>query len=328
MLEPVGLSASEERLYLALLESGPTTLQEIAGRLGVERRRASALVRGLERTGLANRTPGRQPRIVPAPPDVAVTALLMQRQRELQQVASAVSPLAERYRSTPRERQAEELIELCVGRDAVAARFDQLQRSAVEQVRVFVLPPYSVDLPENDTELELLANGVRCRGLYHTDVLGQPGAMDAVARYAAAGEEARVSSLVPLKLAISDDALGLVPFSSSSAEMSCILVHSCGLLDSLAALFELLWARARPIVAGGMSTGPVDAEPPTYEDRRLLALLLAGLTDAAAARELGVSPRTFQRRLQTLMVAADADNRLQLGWHAHSQGWIRDPDVA
>jgi len=147
--------------------------------------------------------------------------------------------------------------------------------------------------------------------------------MAAVARYVAAGEEARVSALVPLKLAISDDALGLVPISSGSAEMSCILVHSCGLLDSLAALFELLWARARPVVAGAATVEQGPAETPTHDDRRLLSLLLAGLTDAAAARELGMSLRTFQRRLQTLMIAADADNRLHLGWHAHAQGWVR-----
>lgn len=323
MLEPVGLTTWEERLYLALLESGPMTVPEIADRLGIERRRASALVRGLERAGLATRTPGRQPRIVPAPPELAVTTLILQRQQELQEVASAVGPLAEQYRRTPRERSAGDLIELCVGREAGAARFEQLQRSAVEQVRVLDMPPYAVDPAENITEFDLLRKGIRYRVVYHTDALREPGSMAALARCAAAGEEARVSALVPLKLVISDDALGLVPFSSGSAEMSCILVHSCGLLDSLAALFELLWARARPVVAGVAPFDQGHVETPTHDDRRLLSLLLAGLTDAAAARELGVSPRTFQRRLQNLMIAAAADNRLQLGWHAHAQGWIR-----
>lgn len=176
---------------------------------------------------------------------------------------------------------------------------------------------------DNRTELDLLRRGIRCRAVYHTDALRKPGLMAAVARYAAVGEEARVSTLVPLKLVISDDALGLVTFESGSAEMSSILVHSCGLLDSLAALLELFWARARPVVVGLASADQRHVETPTHDDRRLLWLLLAGLTDAAAARELGVSPRTFQRRLQNLMIAADADNRLQLGWHAHAQGWIR-----
>jgi hypothetical protein len=187
------------------------------------------------------------------------------------------------------------------------------------------MPPYSVELTENDTELELLRKGIRCRGLYHADALRAPGSMAAVGRYVAAGEEARVSGLVPLKLVISDDTLGMVPFSSGSADLNCILVHSCGLLDSLAALFELLWARARPVVSGDGPEALGRRETPSHEDRKLLSLILAGLTDAAAARELGLSPRTFQRRLQSLMVAADADNRVQLGWHASAQGWLGPP---
>lgn len=176
MLESIGLTTWEERLYLALLESGPATVPEVADRLGVERRRASGLVQGLERSGLVSRTPGQQPRVVPAPPDIAVTALLLQRQRELQEVASSVGPLTERYRRSPRERSAEELIEVCVGREAVVARFEQLQRAAAEQVRTFVMRPYAVgSLDENDTEFELLQKGVQYRGLYHTDVLREAG---------------------------------------------------------------------------------------------------------------------------------------------------------
>lgn len=47
--------------------------------------------------------------------------------------------------------------------------------------------------------------------------------------------------------------------------------------------------------------------------RRLVLLLLAGHTDASAAIELGVSPRTVTNILRNLMNRLGVDNRFQLG---------------
>lgn len=35
-----------------------------------------------------------------------------------------------------------------------------------------------------------------------------------------------------------------------------------------------------------------------------------------------MSVRTLQRRLQALMVRAEATTRLQLGWYAHQHNWV------
>ncbi|MFI0084783.1 winged helix-turn-helix transcriptional regulator [Streptomyces bobili] len=59
-------------------------------------------------------------------------------------------------------------------------------------------------------------------------------------------------------------------------------------------------------------------------DRRILALLLAGLTDLTTATQLGLSPRTLHRRLRHLMDMAGVRTRMQLGAHAVRNGWT-DP---
>ena len=56
-------------------------------------------------------------------------------------------------------------------------------------------------------------------------------------------------------------------------------------------------------------------------DRQLLTLLLAGLTDQAVASQLGMSLRSVQRRISTLMAKVGAATRIQLGWHAARNGW-------
>jgi DNA-binding NarL/FixJ family response regulator len=61
---------------------------------------------------------------------------------------------------------------------------------------------------------------------------------------------------------------------------------------------------------------------PSDEDRILLSLFLAGLTDLAIADQLGLSVRTVQRRLRRLMDLAGVSTRMQLGWHASRSGWL------
>jgi DNA-binding NarL/FixJ family response regulator len=60
---------------------------------------------------------------------------------------------------------------------------------------------------------------------------------------------------------------------------------------------------------------------PTALDRKILALLLAGLTDQAVATQLDLSLRTLQRRLRHLMDLAGVQSRMQLGWYAGRHNW-------
>ncbi|GAB2942365.1 helix-turn-helix domain-containing protein [Streptomyces heilongjiangensis] len=64
--------------------------------------------------------------------------------------------------------------------------------------------------------------------------------------------------------------------------------------------------------------------PLDERQRKLVALLLAGHTDASAAGRLGVSPRTVTNILRSLMDRLGVDNRFQLGVALGSR--MRAPD--
>jgi DNA-binding NarL/FixJ family response regulator len=105
-------------------------------------------------------------------------------------------------------------------------------------------------------------------------------------------------------------------------EPSAAVVHA-PLTSSLTALFEELWARAVPMTRRddlGAAAGL-----PSAEDRRLLFLLVGGLSDDVVGRQLGMSRRTVHRRLQRLMAAAGVESRLQLVWWATAAGWLPAP---
>ncbi|WP_194919441.1 helix-turn-helix domain-containing protein [Catenulispora rubra] len=53
---------------------------------------------------------------------------------------------------------------------------------------------------------------------------------------------------------------------------------------------------------------------------RTLVLLIGGLTDGAVAHRLGVSERTVERYVRSLMDGAGCRNRMQLGRHAALTG--------
>ncbi|MFD5423824.1 hypothetical protein ACFWJT_38140, partial [Streptomyces sp. NPDC127069] len=65
---------------------------------------------------------------------------------------------------------------------------------------------------------------------------------------------------------------------------------------------------------------PRGGPPPPH--RRLLRLLAGGAGDEVIARELGISRRTFFRRLQILMARLGAENRFQMALQAQRNGWL------
>jgi DNA-binding NarL/FixJ family response regulator len=164
-------------------------------------------------------------------------------------------------------------------------------QAAQTQVRTFVTAPFVAVPPgENPAEDAALVRGVRFRAVLEKATLAEPGALTEAASSQRNGVEVRAVETLPIKLVLADADLGLVPLTvSPGAEPGAVLLHRSGLLTAL--------------------------------DRKILTLLLAGLTDQAVAAQLGLSLRTLQRRLRQLMDQTGAESRLQLGWHAARHGW-------
>lgn len=63
---------------------------------------------------------------------------------------------------------------------------------------------------------------------------------------------------------------------------------------------------------------------PTDEERAVASLLVTGMTDEMAARRLGLSRRTFRRRLKALMDKLGARSRFQAGFMLAETGWATE----
>lgn len=332
VLTALGVQPTEERVYRALVGRTSATSAALAAEVGLPDAELAAALAALEAQGLVARAgagggPERGPeRYVAAPPNVALGALLNQRRDELSRAESTLSALATQYRSAVSDTSASDLIEVLTGAEGIRHRFDQIQRSARREVLAFVAPvAIVVSAEENVAEDDAIRRGVDYRVVVERAALTHPGGADEVHASLRAGEQIRVVEQVPLRLAIADRSVAMVPLGGPDAAQgpSAVLVHTSGLLDALVALFESVWDTGHPVVLGAADDLAVDTVPAVEEvDSRILSLLLIGLTDRSVASQLGLSMRTVQRRVRYLMDLAGVQTRLQLGWHAARHGWV------
>jgi sugar-specific transcriptional regulator TrmB len=320
MLEAIGLDEDEERVYKVLLQRPATSIQALTSDLRLTRRQVQGALAALGDKGLVSAMPGRPARYMPAAPEVAVEPLIHRRQEELERVRLAASELSRTFRSAAQAVSPVEVVQVISGQEAVVQHFLQLQHASEKEILAFVRPPFALEPVENtETELKVASRGVRSRTVYDAGGLDAPGRMKLIAVVEEA-EEARVYPAVPLKLVIFDRNLALVPLWLEEAEVrAALLVRQSPLLDSLVALFELVWERSVPIHAhseAGQRASSRDG------DRELITLLAAGLKDQAIARHLGIGMSTVARRVRRLMDAMEVRTRFQAGLQAGRLGWI------
>jgi DNA-binding CsgD family transcriptional regulator len=332
----LGLTGETERAYTALVGHPACSAAELAALCGGSTAAAAKALAVLVARGLATRTGGRPPRWTAAPPEVAVTALIQQREHQLDAARALVQRLAETHREAGRISHPDIAVELLTRREDISDAVHRLTSDARHQVRAFDRPPY-IDRPGSNLQAQVRRQrtGIVHRVIYSREAVGRPGRLTGdILPSVRTGEQARVRGELPLKLVIQDEQAALIPFSlAAGGHTAAYLVHRSPMLSALGALFEAEWDRAVPLdpalpgpPPAPLATDAVDTvdavDAPDEETRALLALLTSGLTDAAIARAQGWSPRTTQRRIQRLMTSLGAGTRFQAALTASRRGWI------
>jgi sugar-specific transcriptional regulator TrmB/DNA-binding CsgD family transcriptional regulator len=319
VLSILGLGAAEELAYRHLVGRPGVTVAKLAADLGHDPASVGDSVRALADRGLVIQS--HDGVVSAAPPAVALGALLRERHDELRSAELDLIGLIDAYRSRVTDRATGDLVEVITDVDAVRHRFNQIQQAARHEFRSMVVPNLQVvPAAANEAGDAGLKRGVRYRSIVDQGVLAQSGGASELARSLAAGEEIRVVDRIPVKLVVADNDVAMVPlYSGRNTAPESVLIRASGLLDALVAYFDDTWARAYPVVSPSPAPSTDDGVDST--DRQLLTLLLAGLTDQAVASQLGMSLRSVQRRISTLMTKVGAATRIQLGWHAARNGW-------
>ncbi len=314
----LGLDELDERVYRSLLEAPSATprLAQITHRPLTAVRSA---LRRLRKAGLV--TVDADTRLFCAsPPENAVGMLIAKVQADLAAARVGATAMQREYDASQAQSGTAELVEVITGQDRIVERFNQLLAGVQSEIMAFVTPPFLAPGDYEDNERNQLQSGVSYRVIYDPDGVEAQGGATELAESVDAGEQARVTPTIPVKMFIVDRRSAIVPLSLESGP-AAVVVSRFGLVDALVALFELVWHSAWPLADYVAGAG---AQPFTARDRRLIGLMRAGHTDEAIARSLGVTVRTVSRRLALLMQSTGAATRFQLGWRLAELGLDRE----
>ncbi len=244
----LGLTAYEAKAYWGLVRRQSSSAAELARIAGVPRQRIYDVLDKLVERGLASVRPGRTVHYAAADPQAAVSRLLAEHRRRLAQAEAEAGDLIGVLRPAFEEGRAQhdplDYIEVLREPVAIAERFGELNRTAKHEMLTFTRPPYVVTAADNLEGLAA-ASRVAFRSIYELAAFDDPAFIEAIVRFAQAGEEVRFVPEVPLKLAVMDGRTVMFAMDdpvAGGADVTTVVVEHPKLAAVLKLAFERFWA--------------------------------------------------------------------------------------
>ncbi len=309
MLQPLGISAEAEAVYVALGPLPSASVDELAKLTGNTPDEVSLTLGGLGQLGLATEMePGRWHTL---PLLDVVNELKARRISEIELASIAAESLESHLLAAGASEEND--IKILVGRESIVSAHRELLDSAKRELCFFDKPPYVQVRPdvtkeslEHTPEWQALGRNVTLRVVYHPGF--DPERLTELGLFARKGEQSRTAP-VPMKLILVDSHAALIPSMRSylpGHELRASIVKHPLLVEALQWLFEAVWDASVPI----MSSFSADADP---RRQMLVSLLMTGSTDSAIANTLGINVRSVRRWISELMDELGVTTRLQLG---------------
>ena len=323
-LEILGLDGLSESVYRAMLANPDADLDALAVSLAVPSAEVrEALERLVELSLVTERAPGRV--YVPINPDVALDALLSLEQAELsrreRQLLEARAELSRLVRSSQEGLAPIREVRRIDGRERVQEVMRELSaRCYQETLNVLPGPPTPAELLADAAEhdLALVRRGVRLRTLYTHAQLADEPMLEYVRMMGQHGAEVRIADTLPHRLVIFDRTVSFLPVDPRRPGNGALVVREPAITANLVMLFESLWAGAQELEEAVAAGAPAASEL----DRSVLMLMSSGVKDEAAARQLGISDRTYRRHVADILIRLGASSRFQAGVEAVRRGWL------
>jgi sugar-specific transcriptional regulator TrmB/DNA-binding CsgD family transcriptional regulator len=308
MLQPLGISAEAEAVYVALGPLSSASVDDLAKLTGATPDEVRDTLEELRRLGLATES---STSWRPLPLLDVINQLKVQRLSEIEMASVAAEALNSNLLAAGETRNDE--IKILVGRESIVAAHRELLDSAKRELCFFDKAPYVQVRPDvteeglrDAPEWRALDRGVNLRVVYHPGF--DPDRLTELGLFARKGERARTAP-VPMKLILVDSHTALIPSMRSynpGHELRASIVRHALLVEALQWLFEAVWDASVPI----MASFSADHDP---RRQMLVSLLMTGSTDSAIANTLNINVRSVRRWISELMDELGVTTRLQLG---------------
>lgn len=327
MLTSLGLTKVAESVYRAMLARPNDGVSELAGRLSCEADDVRAALDELSELALIRPSQQQDGHLHAVSPDIGMEILLSRQQagliaqqQRLEESRAAAARLIADHASL-RSEAGGTGVEQIVGIDNIRDRIAVLCRTVCREIMTFA--PDGAQTAENlesarPQDAAVLARGVRLRIVYLDSLRNNQPTVDYADWIVQRGAEVRTVATLPNRMIIMDHSTVVIAVSSDNTAAGAVVLTGEGTVTALCALFESVWASARPL----SDAVPINAHGLSPQEQSALALLAEGHTDEAIAKRLGVSPRTSRRLAATLIERLGARSRFEAGVRAVRQGWL------
>jgi hypothetical protein len=319
MLQPLGISAEAEAVYVALGPLPSATVDQLAKLTSYTPDEVHDTLEWLGKIGLVTESPPGSWHVLPMLGVVA--QLKAQRFAEIELASVAAESLESHLLAAG---EPDDDVEILIGREAIVTAHAELLNSARREICGFDKPPYAQPRPyitekalAAEPEWKALERRVSLRVVY--DPGFDPARLTELQLFAKKGEKSRTAP-VPMKLILIDSTVALIPSMRSynpGHEMRASIVRHPLLVEALQFLFEAVWDTSIPI----MSSFSADTDP---RRQMLISMLMTGSTDSAIATTLNINVRSVRRWISELMDELGVTTRLQLGAALVRSGGLRN----
>lgn len=323
------LNASDDAvapLYLTILQTPETSMDSLRAQ-GFSTEQLEQLLPILESRRLIQRATADTWTVIP--PDVALptyAAELEARARTMRTTAQAMSRVYLRTRTAGRSDAPTGAVMLESVAD-VARALHQVTTTAQEWVLSSrtdsPLSHYLLESPRPVTTTPFAsAHGTPLSVRLTIDpiLLPEPNVLEIMQARLANGDDVRLTPGLPVTAAVNDQGLAMIDLGDDGGTPLGMLLNRASGSARVQSVLEFAWQLGTPWRSADAPASPKDRLEP--RDRSIVRLMAGGVSDAAIARQLGISSRTVERRVRVLLDRLNATTRFQAGILASRQGLI------
>ncbi len=261
--------------------------------------------------------------IAVADPQVAIPRYAAELERLAASSRSGLGALADRYREAQDAQERAATFDVTVTSgigelDYTRAQVLRAARTSIEFVAARTPTNDHLVLSGGPDDI-LLRGGLTRRLVLDSSILDVEGTTKALARLTETGAQVRLMPTLALSVLVTDRSIAIVDITNHDPSgYGCIVVRHTPLVMALNELVDASFA--------GSTEAPrarADARSRFgARQAQTLALLAAGATDSTIARQVGVSQRTVERFVRTILDDLGASTRFQAGAQAERAGLL------
>lgn len=251
VLNQLGLSDYETRVYFCLLQCEQLTAMELAKAADVPPSKIYSIIRKLENKHYCTRIPGAEKKYKAIVPSNSISKQIGFLQNQIKQLTDISEDLDAYYNSRKKDSNALEYIEVLKDRDLIILRTNQLEAASHTKILCLLKSPFIHDLTEivQDKFIEFVPN-VKYINIFDEAELKNKQMTEVMMMFQNHGVEVRLCKNIPVKIAIFDDSTILINTKdkiSNSNTSTALIVHHEDIIRAFSDLFDFYYKHSVPL---------------------------------------------------------------------------------